>query len=432
MGSDGRPAPTAQAPDELRRGWKLLLTTCVGIACGSATLPIYSIGAFVAPLEEAFGWSRTQVQAATVFALGLGALSAPVIGQIIDRFGARRMALPGLVGVAMGFALAAVMSGALWQFYGAYAVIALLGAGTSPVTWTRVVAGGFEQRRGLALGIALSGTGVCAILAAPYAVWLVEAYGWRVAYLGLALLPLLLALPMSIRFIPWADTPAAAHPAQRDPVQTAPLSAPGLTTAQALRTYRFWVLAASIAAVYLGVTGVAPNLIPALTDNGFSPQAAAGAVSAYGVSIIVGRIAVGWLLDRFWAPGIAALVLTPSVLACIIFMSDSSYPAVLFAASLIGLAAGAELDLLSYLVTRYFGLRNYARTYGLLYAVVAVSAGTGPMAFAYLYDVTASYEVSFQIAAVLFGIGGTILLTLARYPGFEGSTQKAASVTVRA
>jgi MFS family permease len=410
------PTKTPDPPNELAGGWQVLVTTCIGLACSSAVLPMYSIGAFVKPLEATFAWSRAEIQASTVFALSLGGLSAPLVGQIIDRHGTRNVVVVGLIGVSIGFALVAFMTSTLWQYYCAYAAIAVLGAGTSAVSWTRVIAATFARQRALALGLALTGTGVSALIAPIFAVWLIQSYGWRMAYAGLALLPVVVALPLVLRNFPveHRTTPSSTQP--QTPQHAPSLSLHGLTTAEAVRSYRFWILAISIACIYLGVTGVAPNLIPALTDRGLTPRAAASAVSAYGISIILGRVAIGWLMDRFWAPGIAALALTPSALACLIFMNGSSYPELILAASLVGLAAGAELNMLAYLVTRYFGMRHYGRTYGLLYCLVSISAGIGPVAFARVYDLTKSYDVSFGIAAILFGIGGPILLCLARYP----------------
>lgn len=86
------------------------------------------------------------------------------------------------------------------------------------------------------------------------------------------------------------------------------------------------------------------------------------------------------------------------------------------AAALVELAAGAELDLLAFLTSRYFGLKNYARTYGFIFAGVAIAGGVGPMTFANIHQLTGSYDTSFAIAAILFAIGGPCVLTLGRYP----------------
>lgn len=398
----------ADTRSEFATGWRLLLACVAGVAFGSVGIAVYSIGAFVDPLGREFGWTRTEVTAALLFSSGLGGLAAPFIGALIERFGARQLALIGLAGVGAAFLLASRNTGSLPLFYLCFAVVATLGGGSGPISWTKAIASHFDRHRGLALAIALAGTGIIAILAPPYVTWLIERFGWRTAFVGVALLPLAVALPLAVLFFkPAGDGPRAP---------TSSVELPGLTTAEAIRTYRFWVMLGSVLAMYLGIAGMIPNLIPALTDKGIARESAALAASAFGFSVIAGRVTVGWLIDRLWAPGVAAVVLTPAALGCLILMGDPSLGLAITAAVLVGVAAGAELDLLAYLTTRYFGLRSYGKTYGLLYAGVAFAGGIGPLAFAALAERAGSYDVSFAVAATLFAIGGPAVLTLGRYP----------------
>ncbi|GAA3999918.1 MFS transporter [Sphingomonas humi] len=398
----------ADTRNEFATGWKLLLACVAGVAFGSVGIAVYSIGAFVDPLGREFGWTRTEVTAALLFSSGLGGLAAPFIGALIERFGARPLALIGLTGVGAAFLLASRNNGSLPLFYLCFAVVATLGGGSGPISWTKAIASHFDRHRGLALAMALAGTGIIAILAPPYVTWLIERFGWRTAFVGVALLPLALALPLAVLFFKPAGDVLRA--------QTSSVERPGLTTGEAVRTYRFWVMLGSVLAMYLGIAGMIPNLIPALTDKGIARESAALAASAFGFSVIAGRITVGWLIDRLWAPGVAAVVLTPAAIGCLILMGDPSLALAITAAVLVGVAAGAELDLLAYLTTRYFGLRSYGKTYGLLYAGVAFAGGIGPLAFAALAERAGSYDVSFAVAAALFAIGGPAVLTLGRYP----------------
>jgi OFA family oxalate/formate antiporter-like MFS transporter len=399
---------------ELRQHWRLLLAASVGVICSSIVLPYYTMGALLQPLTEAFGWSRADVQTALVFSTGLGAVTSMVVGWLNDRYGPRPVALPGLVGLAMGFFLAANMDGSLWMLYLAYGSMAVLGAGTTPVTWTRALTTQFDRQRGLALGIALTGTGVCAILAPLYTVMLVEHFGWRGAFVGIGLLPLLLAGPLvwtSFHVKPVAKEAAVAGPAFFSPPDW------GLTLGEAARGYRFWILGASIFLVYLAVSGISPNLIAALGDKGYPPAVAAAAQSAYGLAIIGSRLVVGFLVDRFWAPGVALVSLLLPVAGCLLLASaDPGFALILVACSLIGLAAGAELDLMAFLTAQYFGARHYAKIYAVLYAVLAVAGGIAPMLFAKLHDRTASYTASFHVAAALLVLGAVLLPLLGRQP----------------
>lgn len=398
-----------QQQGELRRGWLLIVSSCAGVICSSIVLPYYSIGALVVPVTSEFGWTRAEFQVAILFSSGLGALTAPVIGWLSDRYGARHLALPGLVGLSAGFLIAATMNGELWMLYLAYGSMALLGAGTIPVTWTRAITTNFFERRGLALGLTLTGTGICAMLVPHYAVYLVDEFGWRTAYVGLALLPLLFAGPLVFfGFRPRETLDATSESARRADW--------GMTLGEAVRTYKFWVLMLSILAVYMGFSGISPNLIPALTDEGMSSSDAATVMSVYGGSIMFGRVAVGYLVDRLWAPGVAMVAMLLPVAGCLIFLDPVSLAWAGFAAFLIGFAAGAELDLMSFLAARYFGLRHYAKIYSILYATLAVCSGTAPMLFARVYDLTLSYDFGFYVAAGLFMFGSLVVLTLGRYP----------------
>ena len=205
-----------QTERELAQRWPLIMATCMGIISSSFVLPYYSIGALLTPVTEEFGWSRAQFQAAILFSSGLGALTSPIIGWLNDKYGPRRVALPSMIGLSVGLLAASQIEGELWMLFLAYGMMALLGAGTIPVTWTRAIATSFFKRRGLALGLALTGTGICASVAPHYTVWLTDHYGWRGAYVGLALVPLVLAWPMLYFLFKPLDTHADAEPEEPD------------------------------------------------------------------------------------------------------------------------------------------------------------------------------------------------------------------------
>ncbi|MEM6773384.1 MAG: MFS transporter [Pseudomonadota bacterium] len=412
---------TGPAPrSELAAHWPLIPTACVGIICSAFVLPYYTVGALLVPVTDEFGWSRAQFQAAILFSSGLGAATSPLVGWLNDRYGSRRVALPAMIGVGLGFLLASTMDARLWTLFLAYGAMALLGAGTIPVTWTRSIANTFFQHRGLALGLALAGTGLCAAVMPHYAVFLTDRFGWRAAYVGLALMPLLLALPVLFLFF----RPREAGDAQS---ATSKALETGMTLREASSGYRFWVVLASILFAYMGFSGIGPNLLPSMTDDGYTREQAAGVQSVFGVSIIIGRIVVGFLIDRLWAPGVAAVCLLLPALGTVIFHGEQSLFMAQCASFLIGFAAGAELDLMAFLVARYFGLRHYAKIYAVLYATLAVCSGTAPMLFATVFDFTGSYDLGFLVATGLFVLAAIAVLTLGRYPqayahGSEGLT----------
>ncbi len=408
----------AQTERELAQRWPLIMATCMGIISSSFVLPYYSIGALLTPVTEEFGWSRAQFQAAILFSSGLGALTSPLIGWMNDKYGPRRVVLPSMIGLSLGLLTASQIQGDLWMLFLAYGMMALLGAGTIPVTWTRAIATSFFKRRGLALGLALTGTGICASIAPHYTVWLTDQFGWRGAYVGLALVPLLLAWPMLYFLFKPLD---AQSQTENHEYQTAAALETGLSLSEAVRGYRFWVLLMSILFAYQGFAGIGPNLLPSLTDDGFSREQAASVQSVFGLSIIIGRVVVGYLVDRLWAPGVAAFCLAIPTAGAVMLHGSQSFETAALAAFVIGFAAGAELDLMAFLAARYFGLAHYAKIYSILYATLAVCSGTAPMIFASVYDATGSYDLGFSVAAGLFMVSVVLILLLGRYPEeYEG------------
>lgn len=363
------------------------------------------------PITEEFGWTRAEFQLALLFSTGAGVMTAPLVGALLDRIGIRKMALGGLVGLGAALALASVTidTGKLWMLYLTYTLMAVLGAGTIPVTWTRAITSVFFRQRGLALGIMLSGTGLCAIVIPQLTVFITENFGWRVAYLALAALPLFLATPLVLFFFrPGEQTP-------ENDKNTTEVNE-GFTFKQAIRGYRFWVLLVSIFLVYIAMSGMVPNLIPALIDQGIRPQLAATAISVFGITVIAGRLVVGYLVDITWAPGVAAFAIGLPVIGSLVLAGSPPFVTACVAAGLLGFAAGAELDLMSFLAAKYFGLLNYSQIYAVLYAALALASGIAPMLFARIFDQFGSYEIGFNIGAGFFAVGALMVLTLGNYP----------------
>ena len=256
------------------------------------------------------------------------------------------------------------------------------------------------------------GTGITAMFLPKLSTWLIETFGWRKAILGVAALPLLVALPVAWKFF---REPTAA---ETSPAATA-VNLTGLDLRDALRNYRFWVIALAIFSVSFGVGGSISNFVPLLLDRGFEASRAATIAGMIGASVIVGRILAGYLIDRYWAPAVTFPMLALPALACLLLAQPTVSPgSAVLSAALIGLASGAEADLLAYLTSRYFGLAHYGKLYGLQYSVFGLASGLSPFIFGRIFDRTHSYQLALYTAAVLFVLGAAVLLTLGRYPDF--------------
>ena len=393
--------------DEIARGWRTILAAAAGACVGLTGLVFYSFGLFVKPLSATFGWSRGQIALGMTWITVGTVLTGPPVGILVDRFGVRRVAVPSLLGLAIAYVFLARMQGSIAGFYLACFGVALLGCATSPVTWTRAVSLAFDRNRGLALGLTMLGSALASLVGGPLLQSLIVHQGWRAASLAIAAFTAFVALPIVLTFM--REPAHAARSAASD--------GPGLTLAEAVRTPPFWLIGFGILALIMAQSGLTVNLIPLLTDRGLGPVEAAAMAGLMGVAILVGRVGVGWLLDRYHPPTVAGLALTCPVAAAAIFATCGSHPGMIAAGVLLlGLGAGAEIDFLSYFTSRYFGLRAYGRIYGALFIMFSVGNGLGAPLIGAAYDHWGSYVPALWAAAVVFGIGALLFASIGRYP----------------
>ena len=391
---------------ELRAGWKVVLAAMAGVGFGAMGLPFYTIGLFVKPLTEAFDWSRAEVSAANLCLQGGLIVTAPLVGWLTDRVGVRRVGITSLIGLAIGFAGLTALTSNVLSLYLGWIVLALLGCGTTPIVWTRAVNSWFTRKRGLALGLTLAGTGMAAV-AGPIVIGQVIAdHGWRAGYMTLAGATLLLPLPIVFLFL--RERAAATV----DGVAVAKL---GATLREAASTGRFWRTGAAFFLVSAAVAALIVHLPPLLIDRGTAPAEAGRLMAGLGLAIIVGRLCVGLLVDRFHAPYVGFVFLLLPAVAAVLLVQGVVLPAIL----LLGLAAGAEVDLLAYLTSRYYGLRAYGQIYGWQLSFFSLGAGIGPILMGAIQDRTGSYDPALYGCVGLLVAGAVLMGTLGAFPKAE-------------
>jgi MFS family permease len=403
---------------EFRQGWPIVLSSMLGVGLGLSPLAFYTVGIFAPILSHQFGWSFGQIFAGITVQTAAVAVLAPVAGVLSTSYGPRPVALISLVLFAFSFMAFAISNGSLVLYYGTWTAQAVLGLGTLPITWTRLINQRFDAHKGLALGLALMGTGLFGFLSKSVVSWFIAAWGWRGAYVALGAMPLLIAFPVA--FFLFRETPAPVRGGASPPVVLA-----GLSTRQALAHWRFWLIGVALLPISFAIAGPIPNMENILHVHGFSHAAIVELTSLIGLSAIAGRLLGGWLLDLFWAPAVCVVILSLPCVSCWL-LSGATIGAQAAALSicLIGFSVGVEYDLLAYLTARYFGLRSYATIYGLLYVFFGVGAGFGPMIFGWAFGLDGSYAAIFRIAMALLAISALCLLALGRYPRF-GATHKA-------
>lgn len=399
---------------EFGRGWRIIVGGAIGAAFSISALPFYTLGVFLKPIAAATGWSREAIQWGFAVQMAVLLSISWLWGAMVDRYGARPVALVAQIGLAIGLIslplLAQAFGPGLTGWYMGWALIAILGGGTGQATWTRGISGWFDKARGAALGLALFGTGIAAVFAPPIVTAIIAARGWPMAYTLLGASVVVIALPLVALLFRDAPLPTGDAP---------PLA--GATRHEALRDRRFWVMLAVFSSVTFGVAGIIPNLVPMLTDRGLDPATAALYAGFAGLSVMGGRITAGFLLDRFWAPYVAIGFLAIPAAACFLLVGSAlpSGAMIALAVTLVGLAAGAEFDLVAFMAGRYFGMKNYGFIYGVQIGGILAATGLAPPIFGHIHGVYGSYDPALIGAGVIFLTAPLFLLSLGRYPDFD-------------
>ena len=396
--------------NEFRRGWKPLGAAVIGKAFSFGTIPIYVVGVFTIPLVEAFGWTRGEIAFSFTVATFTSASLSALVGWLCDRFGSRPLVLVGTIGYAFGMAIIATSSDWLLRYYASWSLATMLGVGASAIALTKFVAGWYERKRGLALGIMLMGSGLTAATAPPFVATLIENFNWRAGYLGLSAVILLVGVP--IIFFWFRDAPRKESATG----QAAARRSTGFRLAFESRA--FWLMSIAFCAATFGIAGLISSFTPILEDAGYARVQAGALTGLIGIFVMVGRLGVGYLLDHMWAPGLTFVALCFGAVTCgLLTLPELPVWMVVLAAFCLGVSAGAEWDALSYLTAREFGLKSYGRVYSLLVISVAVITAISPPIFGNTFDQQGSYRQVLLISMVLLVLGPALLLFLSRGRG---------------
>lgn len=412
MSTRTRAAPDARA--EWRAAGQLPFIGMIGL-CGAAMLS-YASGVFMQPITAAFGWSRAQFSFGLTLAMLIGLVTTPLAGRLVDRFGPRAVALAGCAAYPLAFAVLGTMSPNLWSWYGCAALLALLTPALGPMVWTSAVVGRFEAARGMALGVTLAGVPLSAAVWPAMANLYLGQVGWRLAFPALAATWALVAAPLIVLFFRPARAAGPRLDADLPPVA-------GASFRQAALSRRFACLAGAGGLFSLVVLGATVHMAPILGDGGLDRTQAANIAAIIGLAGIVGRVGTGLLIDRLPPRRIGVVFLLP-IISCLLLRQPQISPgAAMLAAALMGLATGAELDIITYLAARYFGLRSFGAIMGLMNSIFAVLAGCGPLLAGLAFDAAGDYRTFLLAATPLFAISALLIWSL---PPPEGDRRTAA------
>lgn len=380
-------------------GWRVALASAVGVFFASAI--VYGFGVLLTPLATDLAWSRERASIAYACFAGAAALASPTLGWLLDRHGPVRVVIPSLALCGLGLASLSVLTASPVHVYSAFTVLGLAAAGSSPLAYSRAVSTWFDARRGLALAIVICGAAMASMIHPPLIRALVDYAGWRGACVAVGLLVVVVGVPIVSGFV-----------REREAAQRGAVTIDGSTVFEAARTWIFWILIGVVAAAALAFNAIVVHAVALLTDRGVTADRAAIAVSVMGASGLAGRLLTGWLLDRFRATHVSAVVLSIAAGGIALLSTAASLESAVVALALIGFGMGGELDVPPYLLSRYFGLRSLATLYGCVWMTMGAGAVIGVIAMGRAFDEHGSYETALIRLAMLTLGAAVVMLAL--------------------
>ncbi|CAN7509798.1 MFS transporter [Phenylobacterium sp. LjRoot225] len=410
-------APQLTAPAEWRKYGLMVLAAFTGFSFHSITT--YSTGLFMQPLADEFGWSRTQITAGLSIAALMTIPLAPVVGAMIDRWGSRVLAIVGLVMTAGAVSAFGLANGSTLQWLALWTFYSIVATGIKSTVWTAAVTGTFSAARGLALGVMMCGAAAAQIVAPPLTRWLIETQGWRMAYVWLGAGWGGLALVMVLLFLYDAHdhmrrrTPAEKAIADAEPI----VVLPGLSFGDALRSPAIIRIALStLITMFMGVALIV-HQVPILVETGLTRTTAAYLASLTGLAGFAGKLATGWMSDHWNAGLVGGITLAVPMIGFVMLLEPFRSPAlIVISMFIIGYSSGAKLQIAAYLTSRYAGMRNFGKIFGIMGSLIAVGSGLGPVAAGAIYDLAGSYTPFILAGIPASLICGLLILTLGPYP----------------
>lgn len=392
---------------EFRRGWRHLTAATIGIAAGYG-INNYLNNVFIPPLMEEFGWKSSQIAL-----IGLAALTSvicqPVAGRITDRIGVRWVAVFGVVCATLVYVLLSLMSGSFIEFFILSAVqIALVGATTGPVVYSRLIAESYGRARGVALAIATASPSFAGAAVVPFLTGFIEREGWRAGYAVAAVCAAIAGI-VAILLIPGRPRAVTVLAAK---TSDEPFSFGKLAKNRALQ-----LMVGGIFLCSMTIVMQTTQMGVILRSAGLTAQDTSWVISIYALGVIAGRLLCGVALDRWPAHIVASLALGLPAIGLAMLASGIPSVALMSGAVLfLGLALGAEGDVGGYLAMTYFDVRIYSTIVGIVVATIAVSSALGSVILSLTLAQWNSFAPFLLLAGASALIGALLLGRLGRIP----------------
>jgi MFS family permease len=416
--SVARDGPTAA--QEWRAHWPLVGAAMAGLSFASVAAS--SLGLFMEPLSKEFGWSRASIAGGLSVFAAIAVPLAPVAGAMIDRFGSRRLAIPGVIVSSCLLACFSLANGSIAQWLMLWSLYALAAVSIKAPVWTTAVTGNFSAGRGMALAVTLCGTALAQTLSPILSQWLISTQGWRAAYVWLALgwgaAALLFILPF---FFDARDRQRQQPVALKAAAPTAAVLR-GLSLREAFRSTALIRIAVATLITNIMVGGILIHQVPLLKEHGLTATVAAAIAGSAGIASLCGKLFSGWLLDRWHGGRIAAISLSLPALACLLLLNSAGSAALATAAVMtLGYTTGAQMQLCAYLTGRYGGLLSFGKIFGLMSGLTALGIGIGPVAVGLVFDKLGSYSPVLMVGMPTALFCGLLLARLGPYPDWTSA-----------
>ncbi len=402
-------AATVPSRSEWAANGPLLFSAFMGMPLTAAMS--YSLGQFLVPLEQEFGWSRSQASIGFSLSLLLALFAGPPIGRLVDKTNARLLALPGIVLTGLAIAALSLATASMTLWIALWCVVSLAALLIGPVIWISVVSAAFVRNRSLAIALTMCGMSLSAMFAPLTARWFIDSFGWRMAFPLVALLwsgpAFLVALFCFFdrRPVGQSKQQKAEHGAQ-----AAPAAKPDMR--RVFLSATFIRMAMAVTLVTTASAGFTIHLAPALADKGMSGGVAAATAGLIGLAAIPGKLVVGSVFDRVGQVPVTLGLMAVLAMSCALLAQDSaSVPLAVAGTALLGVAAGSTNVALTCIAARLFDGAIFGVVYGTLVSLTALSGAAGPFLASAIHDATGSYAPAFWAG---LGVAAVVALLLTR------------------
>jgi len=392
-------------------GWNILAITLLlqGIILGLMT---YSFTLWIIPFRDEFGAAQgTILLAASLSNAGMGVL-APFLGRLLDKHSIRLLIVIGVIIYGVGFFLISLCT-SIWQIIIIYATLLPLGTMLAgPLACQVMVARWFEKNRGMALGLSSIGSSTGGVILPPVVAALILATDWRVSHMILAVGAVAIVIPLVCLFIrnrndqdaePGKSRQASAEgfeAAEGSKSPPLPDVFPDWKASQILRSRTLWVLISFVCPMMLVATGIQFNIAPISQEAGIDPQHAAFVVSTASLTMIIGKLAFGFLSDYIEHRFIIWMSSAFMLICLILLQFASSYWVMMVAIGFLGLASGGMMPVLGVIIASRFGAPNFGRVNGILAPFTTIFA-FGPVGIGYLRAGLDSYNAIYLLLMVM-------------------------------